>query len=236
MFTRKTFQYFDQAKKHKNSLVWFEKNQKFYEENVRAPFTELVLDLQKNFKDDLPRIDINPRSITRPLRPKNKVGDAKEWGGGLIKTAAHVTIAEKRTSLFEWNPGIYFQIGEGKDDNFLGLGLYMVSGRQLSLLRDALFEKYEEIDGILRNPQLKKIWGGVLGDKYKRFPKGFDPENPRSRYLWHKQFYMGLDLSRGEVTSKNFNKVVVRDLKAAIPFFKWVRGHVGTYQGLYKTR
>jgi uncharacterized protein (TIGR02453 family) len=226
MFTRKTFEYFELAKKNKNNARWFEKNKEFYQENVHQPLSEFVLAIHDELQGDLPRIEISPRSITRPLRPKNKVAD----GAGLVKTTAHITISEKRTSLFEWNPGIYFQIGADRDDNFFGLGLYMVSSRQLSRLRDALFENFNEIDLILSDRRLKKVWGGILGEKYKRFPKGFDPNDPRSQYLWHKQFYLGLELSKKDLTNKNFQKQAVTNLKVAVPFFKWVRHSVGTYK------
>ncbi len=228
MFTRKTFEYFEKAKKNKNNKKWFLKNKPLYEEYVRKPISELVIKIGNEFQTELPRIDINPRSITRPLRPKNKVGR----DGALIKTQSHVGLAEKRTSLFEWNPGIYFQAGADKDDNFFGLGLYMVSSRQMSLLRHALVDNFEEIDEILSNRKLKKAWGSILGDKFKRFPKGFQEQDPRSGYLWHKQFYLGQSFSRTEMQSKKFLSHLVNDLGTAMPFFQWVRKSVGTYKRL----
>ena len=143
-FSNKTFQYFDQAKKNKNNLKWFEKNRILYQESVRKPFAHLVELMQKELQRDLPRIEISPRSITRPLRPKNRA----ERGGGLVKDFSHLSLAEKRSSLFEWNPGIYIQLGADQDHSLVGLGLYMVSSRQLSLLRNAVTEDFEEIDAL----------------------------------------------------------------------------------------
>ncbi len=223
-FSKKTFEYFDLANKHKNNKAWFEKNQSLYLEHVRQPFSILVQEIGRNFQKDLPRIHIEPKSICRPLRPQRKVEE-----DGVVKNFSHITLWEKKTSLFEWNPGIHIQFGANKDDNLIGIGLYMVSSRQLSLLRNRLVEDFDEIDALLRDNKLKKSWGTIQGEKYKRFPKGYNAEDSNTAYLWHKQFYLGQNFSRTEVLSKNFNKEIIRDLKIAIPFFKWVRQSVGTY-------
>jgi uncharacterized protein (DUF2461 family) len=47
MFTRKTFEYFDKAEKHKAKRDWFAKNKAFYEENVREPFTLFLQELSQ---------------------------------------------------------------------------------------------------------------------------------------------------------------------------------------------
>ena len=184
-FSQKTYQYFKLAEKNKNNKKWFEQNKNFYKEHVREPFEYLINQLNKELKNSLPRIDINPRSITRPQSPINRAQN------GIVKSHSHVSLAEKRTSLFEWNPGIYIHFGNGKEDNILGLGLYMVSGRQMSLLRNKLVEDFENIDAILSDRKLKKIWGKELpGEKFKRFPKGYNPDDPRTKYLWNKQFFL----------------------------------------------
>lgn len=224
-FTQKTFQYFDGAQKNKMNRAWFEKNQSLYEDHVKAPMSGFLLQLKKELGPELPRIVVDPSCLTRPLRPKNRAAAA----GNLVKNFSHFTLWEKKSSLFEWNPGIHFQVGAKPEDNFLGLGLYMVSSRQLSLLRNALVEDFETIDEILSDKKLKKAWGEPAGEKYKRFPKGFNPEDERTKYLWHKQFYLGKEFSRKDVISEKFLSQAVKDLKLAMPFFSWVRQAVGTY-------
>lgn len=224
-FNSKTFQYFSLAQKNKNNRQWFEKNKSLYEENVRGPFTDLISEIQKELQDQLPHISISPRSLTRPLRPKNRAQT-----NGIIRNSAYISLAEPRSSLFEWNPGIYIQVGNNAEDNFLGIGLYMVSSRQLSLLRNALAEDFEEIDALVSDKKFKKSWGELKGDKYKRFPKGFNPDDPRNQYLWYKQFFVGRRLSKKEIQSPQFIAKTVHDLEVAMPFFQWIRKNVGTYR------
>lgn len=223
-FTTKTFKYFDLAAKNKNNKTWFEKNKNMYLSEVREPFEVLIAELQKKISQDLPRISVDPRSITRPIRPSNRAQE-----GGLIKSSSHVTIWEKKTSLFEWNPGIHIQFGAVKEDNFYGLGLYMVSSRQMSLLRNALLEDFDEIDSILTDKKLQRAWGQPLGEKFKRFPKGYNPDDSRTKYHWHKQFYLGKTITRKDVLNPNFSKTLVKEIEIAMPFFKWVRQAVGVY-------
>lgn len=227
-FSKKTFQYFDSAKRNRKKKEWFEKNKKLYQEAVLAPFSALVEQIDSHLSEKLPGIIIHPKKISRPLRPANRA----EAAGGPVKTHAHITLWEKRSSLFEWNPGIHIQFGAEKDDNFYGLGLYMVSSRQLSLLRNGIAEDYSTIHKILTNPRFKKTWPELLGDTYKRFPKGFDPAAPYAKYLWQKQFYVGRNLNRKQVMQKNLAGQIVKDLEVAMPFFQWIRETVGTFRKL----
>jgi uncharacterized protein (TIGR02453 family) len=223
-FSKKTFDYFDGARKNSNKKKWFEANEDLYLEHVREPLSSMVSLLHKELALDLRGIEINPKKISRPLRVGQRAIEQ-----GLIKTHAHITLWEKKSSLFEWNPGLHIQVGHKSDDNFIGLGLYMVSSRQLSLLRDRCVHDYEQIDSLLTNKKLVKAWGQLMGERYKRFPKGFDANQENTKYLWHKKFFLGKELSRKDVCSKDFIKKSVAEFKLAMPFFKWVRQAVGTY-------
>jgi uncharacterized protein (TIGR02453 family) len=223
-FTTKTFEYFKLAEKNKHKKDWFEKNKSIYIENVREPFSSLILEINKSLSKDLLRIEVNPKSITRPTWSSAQAHDK-----GFVKNTSYVTLWEKRTSLFEWNPGVHIQLGLTKEDCILACGLYMVSSRQMSLMRHHTFKDFEEFDAIVSNKKFKSTWGALLGDKFKRFPKGYDPDDERTKYIWHKQFYVGQTLTRSEIVSKNFYSRVIKDLKLAMPFLDWIRKTVGTY-------
>lgn len=224
-FSKETFKYFELAKKNSKNKAWFDKNKDLYESAVKAPLSALLIEIGKKYQKNLPRILVGPEKITRPLRPKNRAAEE-----GFIKSNCHFSLSEKQTSMFEWNPGIYFQLGAEKDENFFGLGLYMVSSRQTSLLRNALVEDFDVIDQIVTDRKLRKAWGELKGDVYKRFPKGYNPESPSAKYLIHKQFYLGRNYSRKEVLDPKFATQLVKDLGVAMGFFEWVRSTVGVYR------
>lgn len=228
-FTRSTFKYFAAAKKNTNNKNWFLKNKAQYEENVKEPFANLLSDIQKKIQNELPDLRMDHKLITRPTRPAHKAES------GIVKNFSYATITEKRSSLFEWNPGIHIEFSSEKDSNFVGCGLYMVSGRQLSLLRNAIVEDFETIDGLLNSKKFKNRWGKLRGDMYVRPPKGFSTEANYSKLLMHKQFYVHREYKISEITSKKFSTLVVNDLKLILPFLKWVRAAVGTYtRSVYK--
>lgn len=224
-FNKKTFEYFDLAAKNQMNEKWFLKNKDLYEENVKEPFGILLQQLDLRLGDKIPKIDLGSKKITRPMKATNK----RTPGKGFIKTESYVTLWEKQSSMFEWNPGIHIQIGHEKDSNFLGTGLYMVSSRQLKLMRRNLDERYDEFHKIMTNKKFKKVFPELLGEKYARFPKEYDLDSPAAEYLWYKQFYVGHNFTRKEVTDKNFFTRVGDELELTLPFFKWVRETVGTY-------
>ncbi len=224
-FSEQTFKYFDLAKKHKFKKEWFEKNQAMYEDHVKVPLTHYIQLLKLELGPELKRIPIDTKKITRPLRPSNKAQDL-----GWLKDHTHVTLWENKTSIFEWNPAIHFQLGTKPDDNLIGVGLYMVSSRQIYKFRDAAFTDYVNLDEIVEDKKFISRWGQDFGEKYKRFPKGYEQDHPAAKYLWYKQFYVGRNFTRKQVISPKFIPNTIEDLKLAMPFFHWIRKAVGTYQ------
>ena len=222
-FSKATYKYFTAAKKNTKNKDWFAKHKSEYQENVTQPFENLLAEIQKKLQKELPDLRMDKKLITRPTRPAHKAE------AGFVKNFSYATITEKRTSLFEWNPGIHIQFGGEKDDNFIGSGLYMVSGRQISLLRNAIVEDFDTINSILKSKKFKSVWGELRGDMYVRPPKGFLSEAEYSKLLMHKQFYVHRDYKMSEITSKKFAELVVSDLKLILPFFRWIRSSVGTY-------
>lgn len=224
-FSDKTFEYFKKARKNKNNRPWFEKNRALYDEHVFEPFSLLVQKIAVEFGSELPRIDISTKKIVKPIRRNFD----KEIG--LIRSNSAVFLSEKPTSLFEGNPGVYISIGEGSEDNIFGLGLYMVSSRQMSLLRDGISRDFDELHLILSDPLLKKRLGGLSGDVYKRFPKGFDESAQYAKYMKHKQFFLSTELSEKNILSKSYQSNMLKNIEAGLPFLKWLRNAVGTYKG-----
>ena len=223
-FSENTFKYFDSAQKNRKNKDWFEKHKDEYTAYVQEPFEELTELLYINFASELPKINFLPRRISRPVR-RNPYEDV-----GVISTKATAYFSEKPTSQFEWNPGIYISIGHDPDDNVFGLGLYMVSSRQMNLLRNGIVEDFENIDAILSSKKLSQHWEILRGEVYKRFPRGYDEASEAAKYLRHKQFFLGQDLSPKQICQKNFFESVVKDIEVSLPFFCWVRDIVGVYR------
>ena len=224
LFTRKTFQYFDLAKKNKKKKEWYLKNKAFYEEAVKEPYELLIEEMNHRFSRKLPGIVMSARKISRPLRPKNKAETM-----GYVKAGSMFYLSEKQTSIFEWNPGIYMHLGDEKDDNVIGLGLYGPSSRQIKRLREALVKDHKKVSKILADKKFKKYWGGLAEEKYKRFPKDYSQTHAAAKYLWYKQFFLRQQFSRKDVTAKGFADHVLRSYEAGLPLLTWIREAIGIY-------
>lgn len=224
-FNKDTFKYLSLAKKNTHKREWFTKNEELYRENVKTPMGELLIRIWDKFADRLPGIDISPKKVMRPLRPAHKA----VLGQGHIKSESSFFLAEKPTSRFEWNPGIYFQVSAEKDENLVGVGLYMVSSRQMKKMRQAIAENFDEFEKIMKEKKLKSRFGTLAGEVYTRFPKGYDENEKYGKYLKHKNFFLQRTYTQAEVVKPNFQTEVLKDIEACLPFFLWVRDRVGTY-------
>lgn len=224
LFKRKTFQYFDLAKKNKKKKDYFQKNKEIYIANVKDPFGILLYELNERIGRKVPGVIIGPKKLSRPQRPKGKAEEL-----GYTKASAMFFLSEKQSSIFEWNPGLFMQLGDEKPDNMIGVGLYGPTSRQTKRLRQALVNDYKTLDKILANKKLKKYWGSLADEKYKRFPKDFSPEDPAAKYLWYKQLFLRRRFTRKEVLSPGFADTVMNSFEAAVPFLQWVREAVGVF-------
>lgn len=155
---------------------------------------------------------------------------------GLVRASANFFLTEKQTSIFEWNPGLYMQLGDEKIDNVIGMGLYGPSSRQIKRLRAAFAADYRTVDRLLGDKKLRKYWGGPADEKYVRFPKDYSPEQPGAEYIWYKQFYLRREFTRREVLATNFAETVLRSFEAGLPLFAWIRQAIGTYDRIEMQR
>jgi len=224
LFSRQTFAYFDLAKKNKKKKNWFEKNRDHYELHVKDPFKLLLLEMSHRLSPKLPGVIISPRKISRPLRPADKAEAL-----GYTKASAMFFLSERMTSMFEWNPGIYMQLGDEKEDNIIGMGLYGPSSRQIKRLRAAFALDHKTVAKLLADRKLRKFWCEPAPEFYKRFPKDYAQDQPGAQYLWYKQFYLRRQFTRKEVVSRGFPDLVLKSFEAGIPLFSWIRNAVGIY-------
>ena len=154
-----------------------------------------------------------------------------ESGKPMVKPTISVYFAEPATSRFEWNPGIFFELSAEPDGNVLKVGIYdLISSRQTRILRREISENFEEFHRLLSEKNLKRRFGGLQGEVYKRFPKQLDETAPSAQYLKHKLFYLSRRYTREEVLKKNFQTQILKDLTLALPFLEWVLGKVPVYK------
>lgn len=67
-------------------------------------------------------------------------------------------------------------------------GVWCPDSNMLRKLRKAIVDNIEEFEGIVNNPELKKVYPDWYGERLKTIPKGYDRNHPQAEYLRLKEY------------------------------------------------
>jgi uncharacterized protein (TIGR02453 family) len=202
-----------------NSREWFERNRDIYNSAFLEPAVNFVIEMgEKLFTispgiNAIPKIDKSIFRIHRDVRfSKNK-------------------------APYKTNMGLYFWEGPGKKMDGsgyyfhlepkgfgAGAGMYMFSKEKLKKYRNfvSIPEKGKELDSIVKNITKKGVYE-LGGKKYKKTPRGYDPNGKYADYLLHDGLYAwydGKDFS--ELTNKNVVDIIFKRFKAMSALHDWL--------------
>ena len=113
--------------------------------------------------------------------------------------------------------GYYLRIRPG--ESFIACGFWDPNKEDLYRIRKELETDAADFREVLRNPSLKKSWGGLKGESVKTAPKGFDREHPDIDLIRHKQFIFVRSFTDREVLESGFIGNVDRCYRDIRPFF-----------------
>jgi uncharacterized protein (TIGR02453 family) len=128
---------------------------------------------------------------------------------------AYITSAPKKSEIHS-RAGYYIQISPG--DSFLGGGAYLPQSDWLQDIRQEISYHGDEFRAILGDPDFKKYFGEMDGEKLTKVPRGYNPDHPEIEYIKHKSF---LGMSQCEdklVTSASFPDHCISAFRALYPF------------------
>jgi uncharacterized protein (TIGR02453 family) len=209
---------FDFLKKLKrnNNREWFLKNKELYEESLKLPLQQVIVDLGDLLASKTPGIQFNPKKsifrINRDVRFSNNKDPYKTNIG-----ASFTSNVQHRK---EEHPGLYLHIEPG--NCFIGGGLYMPSGEQIRKIRELIQKDPQEFKKIINSPQVKKYFGGLTGEKLKRAPKGISEDHPHIELLRWKQFVYIKHFKDADFQKERLAKVVYKEYVAMMPLVNWL--------------
>ena len=187
-FHEKGFQFLKELKKH-NSREWFMDHKDDYERFLREPSKELIAEMEQMFiKLQLPYEATPKKSLFRINRDtrfsKNKNPYKTNIGISFpVLRDASITSSTGKTEV----PGAYLHIEPNAC--FIAGGLYMPDSRQLKAVRERIENDWKKLHAMQQNSAFRKAFpSGLIGEKVKTMPRGFDPEHPGREYLRMKQF------------------------------------------------
>ncbi|MGB5189148.1 DUF2461 domain-containing protein [Robiginitalea sp.] len=112
-----------------------------------------------------------------------------------------------------------FYVQIGIEESLLAGGVWRPAPADLSKIREAIDYDGEVLEGILKNPSFKKMFGSLYEDNpLKRMPKGFSADHPHAELLRQKTFAVVRPLSEAVVLSEAFEEVVIETYLELLPF------------------
>ncbi|MFN4988893.1 MAG: DUF2461 domain-containing protein [Ignavibacteria bacterium] len=208
-FDNKAFLFLKNLKNNK-SREWFAENKSMYENALREPSKLLLNEIDQLFiKHRLPYEASPKKSLFRINRDTRFSKDKTPYKTNVGITfpvhrkqdhLVHATKTEK--------PGMYLHIEPGAC--FIAGGLYIPDGQQLKSIRERIESDWTILHEIQQQRAFKKEFPkGLLGEKLKTMPRGFDPEHPGKEYLRMKQFIVMESISDSAVKSNLLIKALL---------------------------
>ncbi len=183
-----------------NNKEWFHDHKEKYQE-AKSAFEEYINKMigiihtldptigHPHAKDCIFRIFRDVRFSKDKLPYKNNFGAYMAHGG--------------RKSPYA---GYYLHIEP--DNSFLGGGIYCPESNVLKAVRESIIDNASEYKAIIDEPEFKKVFPDIWGDKLKTAPKGFDKNDPNIELVRPKSYILFKQMSDKEIQAKNVEEKI----------------------------
>lgn len=121
--------------------------------------------------------------------------------------------------------GYYVHI-EPRNSSMLAGGLYMPESAQLNRFRAAIARNPREFKLTIHEPDFKRYFGTIEGEKLKTTPQGYDRSHPEIELLRLKDVTAVHHLSDAKVLAPGFPKHALKAFEALKPFLDYLNSVV----------
>lgn len=213
MIHTQTIQFLEELKAN-NNKPWFDANRKAYE-IAKQNFGEVVGELIKGIgKFDKAIEESNLQIKNCIFRINRDVRFSKDKSPYKTNFGAWFNAGGKKAN----GAGYYFHIDA--NECFYAGGVWMPENEDLKKIREEIDYNYEEIKGIIDNPDFRKHFANGLDREafLTRPPKGYDENNPAVELLKLKSFTVSNTFDVKEVLKKDFVNKALEGFVAIHPF------------------
>lgn len=165
-----------------NYREWFHENKKRYEQSVREPFYQFVEHMILRVKEREPDLQLTLKEAV--FRINRDIRFSKDKSPYKTHMAAAIVKGGRKNME---RPGLYFHIG--LTGLMIAGGVYMPGKDDLQKIRAAIAAQPQKLDEILAEPEFKKFFDGIKGEKNKRLPHEFQQAAQVQPLIFNKQFY-----------------------------------------------
>jgi uncharacterized protein (TIGR02453 family) len=213
-FPLETLKFLRQLKRN-NNRDWFLAHKNVYEEKVKAPMTELVLDLGFALQQIAPELIVDPkRAIYRIYRDIRFSSDKTPYKTHIAAMFVARGIPKNTGAA------LYFHIEPA--EVMVAGGTYMPDSATLRTLRGYIAAHWDEYTAITDQRSFRRILGEVQGDRLVRLPSGFSADHPAIEALRMKQHYVMLSEPAALAEGPKLLPRLFALFSAMIPFVRFL--------------
>ncbi|TFV96180.1 DUF2461 domain-containing protein [Algoriphagus kandeliae] len=117
-------------------------------------------------------------------------------------------------------PGWYLHIQPGK--SFIGGGIWMPMSDTLKKIRKEIDYSGAELEQILSQPDFKKLFPTIEGEKLKTSPREYEADHPYIEFLRMKSFVVSSPIKDQDVGSGNFINMALQGFRTMHPFLQFL--------------
>lgn len=205
-----TYQFLAELREN-NTKEWMDAHRKWYQE-VRDGLIDLAASLQASFAEVYPMALMDPKKYLARINNNRRFHPDKPP----YKTNFALMIKRRGPGFGDF----YLHIEEG--NLFIGTGLYHPPKEALLALRGQIASKGSELQALAKDADFKRVYGGLMGDKLSRPPKGFEADHPYIDLLKHKDLIISKQLKDEAIFNQAGLKEIQTAFAAAIPFMDFV--------------
>jgi uncharacterized protein (TIGR02453 family) len=203
----------------RNEREWFVAHKSEFEEGWNVPMKLLLSEVRDAIDGAYPHLDLAEPKIFRIFRDVRFSKDKSPYKthiGGLLPL---VRQGKKATDL---PAALYFHVGA--TETFGAAGHYMMEPDSLDRFRAAVADdkRGAELDKLLARLD-KKGFSADSHERYKRVPKGFDPDHPRAELLKRKGLIVNFpSVPAGLLEKPRLAQWLADACKTAAPLVEWL--------------
>jgi uncharacterized protein (TIGR02453 family) len=213
-FSREAIQFLADLALH-NERSWFQPRKGDYERLLKEPLEALCLELADRF--EARRLPLRADAAHSPFRIYRDVRFSADKSPYKTQVSASFPWAGDGGGV-----GAYFHFQPG--EMFAGGGMWHPEPAQLAAWRRVVAEDLPRVRAALERPAFANTFGEVSGDRLKRVPTGFSPDQPGAELLKLKDVTFGRPLSDEEVLSPGLPDRLTDTFEAAVPVLRLLAG------------
>ncbi len=198
--------------KANNNKDWFTANKSRYETS-KAEFEAFITNLFAEISVFDPSIS-HLKAKECVFRIYRDVRFSKDKSPYKTHFGAHISLAAKKSEIHT-RSGYYIHIEPG--DSMLAGGAYLPQGDWLKGIRQEIDYNGNDLVAILENPEFKKTFGELQGEKLARMPKGFPENHHHIELLKHKSFLASHKLTDADISKPDFVKTAAKVFETLKP-------------------